>query len=349
MTNGMMASYNCVSKVKSSRQGFFDRIVVAVDAVNPNNSLTKWARISIVAAIATLVLKFGAYWMTGSVGLLSDAVESSVNVVAAFTALFALWYATQPVDRSHNYGHQKIELFASAIEGVLILVAAISIGWYAIGRLIDPQPLASVGLGTAVTLVATLINFFVARLLLRVARQHDSIVLAADGRHLMTDVWTSLGVVAGLVIVRFTGIERLDPLIALVIGANIVRTGIALVRTGFDGLMDHALPPVEVSALRAAIARELTPGTTYHALRTRRAGSRRFVDLHLLVPGRVSVNFGHELANRVEGAVAAVLPSAETTVHVEPVEDRASWRDSALLPLEPPVPINDRHSLDRSA
>jgi cation diffusion facilitator family transporter len=320
-----------------------------LDKATVDNSLTKWARISIVAAIATLVLKFGAYWLTGSVGLLSDAVESSVNVVAAFTALFALWYATQPVDRSHNYGHQKIELFASAIEGVLILVAAASIGWYAIGRLLDPQPLDSIGLGTVVTIVATLINLFVARLLLRVATQHDSIVLAADGRHLMTDVWTSLGVVAGLVIVRFTGIERLDPLIALAIGANIVWTGVALVRTAFDGLMDHALPPVEVSALREAIARELSPGTTYHALRTRRAGSRRFVDLHLLVPGRVSVNYGHELANRVERAVALVLPGAETTVHVEPVEDGSSWRDSALLPLEPPVPIIDRQSLDRSA
>jgi cation diffusion facilitator family transporter len=323
--------------------------MVSVNGTSENKSLTRWARISIVAAVTTLVLKFGAYWLTGSVGLLSDAVESSVNVVAAFTALFALWYATQPVDRTHNYGHQKIELFASAVEGVLILVAAFGIGWYAIQRLIDPQPLDSVGLGTIVTIVATLVNLFVARLLLRVAAQHDSIVLAADGRHLMTDVWTSLGVVAGLVFVRWTGIERLDPLIALVVGANIVRTGIDLVRTAFDGLMDHALPPVEVSALREAIVKELTPGTTYHALRTRRAGSRRFVDLHLLVPGRVSVNYGHELATRIERAVSAVLPGAETTVHVEPVEDRASWRDSALLPLEPPVPINDRSTFVRPA
>ncbi|HEY7030051.1 MAG TPA: cation diffusion facilitator family transporter [Thermomicrobiales bacterium] len=304
--------------------------------------LTRWALVSIVAAVATLGLKFGAYALTGSVGLLSDAVESSVNVVAALTALFALWYATRPVDRSHNYGHQKIELFASAVEGVLILVAAASIGWYAVARLLDPQSLESVGLGSVITLVATAVNFAVARLLLREAAEHDSIVLAADGRHLMTDVWTSLGVLVGILLVQFTGVERLDPLVALLIAANIVRTGVDLLRTAFDGLMDRALPASEVDAVRAAIEAELEPGATFHALRTRRAGSRRFVDLHLLVPGRLSVAQGHELANRIERAVAGALPGAETTVHVEPVEDRAAWRDSALLSLEPPVPIHQR-------
>jgi cation diffusion facilitator family transporter len=304
--------------------------------------LTRWALVSIVAAVATLGLKFGAYALTGSVGLLSDAVESSVNVVAALTALFALWYATRPVDRSHNYGHQKIELFASAVEGVLILVAAASIGWYAVARLLDPQALESVGLGSVITLVATAVNFAVARLLLREAAEHDSIVLAADGRHLMTDVWTSLGVLVGILLVQFTGVERLDPLVALLIAANIVRTGVDLLRTAFDGLMDRALPASEVDAVRAAIEAELEPGATFHALRTRRAGSRRFVDLHLLVPGRLSVAQGHELANRIERAVAGALPGAETTVHVEPVEDRAAWRDSALLSLEPPVPIHQR-------
>jgi cation diffusion facilitator family transporter len=302
--------------------------------------LTRWALVSIVAAVATLGLKFGAYALTGSVGLLSDAVESSVNVVAAFTALFALWYATQPVDRSHNYGHQKIELFASAIEGSLILVAAGSIAWFAVQRLLNPQPLVAVGFGSVVVLVATVVNFGVARLLLREAAEHDSIVLAADGRHLMTDVWTSLGVLVGIVLVQLTGIERLDPLIALLIAGNIVRAGSGLLRTGFDGLMDRALPASEVDAVRAAIEAELAPGATYHALRTRRAGSRRFVDLHLLVPGRISVAQGHEVANRIERAVAGALPGAETTVHVEPVEDRTAWRDSALLPLEPPVPIH---------
>jgi cation diffusion facilitator family transporter len=319
------------------------KVLISVSAAVAPKPLTRWALVSIVAAVATLGLKFGAYGLTGSVGLLSDAVESSVNLVAAFTALFALWYATQPVDRSHNYGHQKIELFASAIEGALILVAAGSIGWYAVARLIDPRPLESIGLGSVVTLVAAAINFGVARLLLRVAAQHDSIVLAADGRHLMTDVWTSIGVVVGLLLVRATGIERLDPLVALLVAANIVRTGVGLVRTAFDGLMDRALPVSEVVAVRRAIEDELEPDTTYHALRTRRAGSRRFVDLHLLVPGRVSVAHGHDLANRIERAVATVLPGAETTVHLEPVEDRAAWRDSALLPLESPMPIHERN------
>ncbi|MEA2594756.1 MAG: hypothetical protein QOF01_1225 [Thermomicrobiales bacterium] len=319
------------------------KVLISVSAAVAPKPLTRWALVSIVAAVATLGLKFGAYGLTGSVGLLSDAVESSVNLVAAFTALFALWYATQPVDRSHNYGHQKIELFASAIEGALILVAAGSFGWYAVARLIDPRPLESIGLGSVVTLVAAAINFGVARLLLRVAAQHDSIVLAADGRHLMTDVWTSIGVVVGLLLVRATGIERLDPLVALLVAANIVRTGVGLVRTAFDGLMDRALPVSEVVAVRRAIEDELEPDTTYHALRTRRAGSRRFVDLHLLVPGRVSVAHGHDLANRIERAVATVLPGAETTVHLEPVEDRAAWRDSALLPLESPMPIHERN------
>src|SRR5215216_2133825 len=162
MTNGTAQLYNCIRTANSLRRVFFKRVIGPMDGTSSNKSLTRWARISIVAAVTTLVLKFGAYWLTGSVGLLSDAVESSVNVVAALTALFALWYATQPVDRSHNYGHQKIELFASAVEGVLILVAAASIGWYAIGRLIHPQPLDSIGLGTVVTIVATLINLFVA-------------------------------------------------------------------------------------------------------------------------------------------------------------------------------------------
>ncbi|MEA2584448.1 MAG: hypothetical protein QOF33_2533 [Thermomicrobiales bacterium] len=159
----------------------------------------------------------------------------------------------------------------------------------------------------------------------------------------MTDVWTSIGVVVGLLLVRATGIERLDPLVALLVAANIVRTGVGLVRTAFDGLMDRALPVSEVVAVRRAIEDELEPDTTYHALRTRRAGSRRFVDLHLLVPGRVSVAHGHDLANRIERAVATVLPGAETTVHLEPVEDRAAWRDSALLPLESPMPIHERN------
>ena len=191
----------------------------------PGTPHLRWAWLAIFAALATMGLKFGAYLLTDSVGLLSDAVESSANLVAALSALFALWYASRPVDRSHNYGHGKVEFFASGLEGTLILAAAVAIVWSALGRLVDPRPLESFGAGSALVLAATLINLAVARWLLRVARRHDSLTLAADGRHLMTDVWTSIGVVAGLGLVQITGNERLDPLMALLVGVNIAWMG----------------------------------------------------------------------------------------------------------------------------
>lgn len=298
-------------------------------------SLTNLAMISIAASVATLGLKFGAYALTGSVGLLSDAVESTVNLVAAFTALFAIWYAARPVDRTHPYGHQKIEFFASGVEGGLILVAAGSIAWYAVERLIEPRAVEAVGVGVVVSFVATIINLLVARLLLHVAADRDSVVLAADGHHLMTDVYTSLGVIGGLILVRLSGIERLDPIIALVVAANIVWTGVRLVRTSVDGLLDRALPERDQAALRSVIASELRPGETFHALRTRKAGARRFVDFHLLVPGNVTVQDAHMSTHRIEQAVRSSFPNTETTVHVEPIEERASWEDSELVPLEP--------------
>lgn len=290
--------------------------------------------LSILAALATLGLKSGAYWLTGSVSLLSDAVESLVNLTAAATALGCLWYAARPVDPTHTYGHEKIEYFSSGLEGVLILVAAGGIAWYAVVRLVHRQELADLELGVAVSVLASLVNFFVARLLLRVGRESQSIILEADGQHLMTDVWTSVGVVAGLVLVRFTGWDVLDPIIALAVAANIVWTGLDLVVRSFNGLMDHALPTEEQRAVRSAIEKVLEPGVTYHALRTRQAGARRFVDFHLLVPGAWSVQFAHDLTGRVEDAVKSALPGVEVTVHIEPIEEPASWEDSALLPLE---------------
>jgi len=286
------------------------------------------ARLAVAAAIATMALKFGAWGLTGSVGLLSDAVESSVNLVAALAALSALRIAARPADRSHNYGHGKVEFFASGVEGTLVLLAAAATIWYAAGRLVEPRALEAFGVGTGIALLATAVNLGVARLLLRVAREHGSVALEADGRHLMTDVWTSLGVVAGLGLVALTGIQRLDPLIALLVGANIARTGIDLLRGSVDGLMDRALSPeAEGDARRAIEARlaAVAPGTTYHALRTRRAGSRRFVDLHLLVPGQTTVRRAHDLADELERAVDAALPGAETVVHVEPIEEPAAY------------------------
>lgn len=299
-------------------------------------SLTRWAWLSILAAILTMVLKFAAYFVTGSAGLLSDAVESSVNLVAASTALFALWYSTRPVDRSHPYGHEKIEFFAAAVEGGLILFAAAAIIWYSGNRLLNPRGIESIDTGMAISLSAAVVNLIVARILLRVAAQHRSPVLEASGQHLMTDVWTTIGVIVGLLLVRITGVERLDPIIGILIALVILQTAGRLLRSSFDGLMDRALSEEELETLRTAIEGELEPGVTYHALRSRRAGTRQFVDLHLLVPGQARVTDAHDLANRVEMAVERALPGSETTVHLEPLEEPASWADSELIALEPP-------------
>jgi cation diffusion facilitator family transporter len=290
--------------------------------------------LSVLAALLTIGLKTVAYLLTHSVGLLSDAVESGVNLVAALTAYLSLHYAAKPVDASHTYGHEKIEFFSSGLEGVLILVAALSIAWYAVRRLIWPEPLEPLGLGLAISLLASLINGGVAWVLLRAGRRYDSIVLEADGRHLLTDVWTSAGVLAGLGLVWVTKREWLDPVIALVVAANILWTAGDLLRRSFNGLMDHALPDAEQARVRAAVEAHLGPHMAYHALRTRQAGSRRFVDFHLLVPGQSTVAEAHALTGRIEAAVREALPGLEVTVHIEPIEERAAWEDSALLPLE---------------
>jgi cation diffusion facilitator family transporter len=291
-------------------------------------------RLSIAAALVTLALKSVAYLVTGAVSLFSDAAESVVNLLAAIVAYASLRYAAQPVDRSHTYGHEKIEFFSSGLEGLLIVVAAVGIGWFAAERLVWPRELEALGLGTAISLGASLINLAVGLVLLRAGRAAQSIVLEADGLHLLTDVWTSAAVLVGLGLVAATGWAAVDPLVALVVAGHITWTGVGLMRRSFDGLMDHALPAGEVETIRAAIRGRLQPGMAFHALRTRRAGPRRFVDFHLLVPGDWSVRHAHEVTGAVEQAIAAALPAAEITVHIEPVEERASWEDSALLAVE---------------
>lgn len=290
--------------------------------------------LSIAAALITLGLKTAAYWYTGSVGLFSDAMESVVNLVAALTALFCQWFASRPIDPSHTYGHEKIEYFSSGLEGMLILVAAFGIAWYAFLRLFMPQPLQDLGWGAGLALAGSVVNYAVARLLLRVGKQAQSIVLEADGQHLMTDVVTSLGVVAGLVLTFVTGWQPLDPIIALIVAAYIVRTAVDLLGRSFNGLMDHALPETEQASVRAAIDDTLPNGVTFHALRTRQAGARRFADFHLLVPGAWSVKKAHDLTGRVEESIKNSLPGIEVTIHIEPIEEPAAWQDSALLPLE---------------
>ncbi len=299
-----------------------------------STSLTRFAWLSIVAAVATISLKAAAYFLTGSVGLLSDALESLINLLAALIAFLSLWYAARPVDATHTYGHEKIEFFSSGLEGGLIFVAALVIAWSAVERLLRGPAVQSLDLGLALSAAAALINLGVALLLLRVGRRHRSIVLEADGQHLMTDVWTSAGVVVGLGLARVTGWACLDPFLALLVAGNICWTAFSLIRRSFNGLMDHALPPEEQALVRRAIEAHLEPGTAFHALRTRQAGADRFVDFHLLVPGRCSVTQAHRLAMRIEQAVQAALPGAEVVVHIEPIEEPGSWEDSELLAIE---------------
>ncbi len=285
------------------------------------------AWLSIATSIATLGLKFGAYFLTGSVSLLSDAMEAFVNLAAGTVALGALTYAARPADDDHAFGHDKAEYFASGVEGALILVAAASIAWAAIQRLLHPAPIESLGWGLAVSVVAAGMNFATARIMLRAARAHDSITLEADAKHLLTDVWTTVGIVAGLLVVMWKPAwSILDPLMAIAVAVQIVFTGIDLLRRSADALLDAALPPDELARAEAAIRRALPPEADFHALRTRKAGSRRFLDLHLVVPGTMSVAESHALCDRVEAAIEAELPRADATVHVEPRESAAPHR-----------------------
>jgi cation diffusion facilitator family transporter len=290
--------------------------------------------LSIVAAVLNIGLKTAAYVVTGSMGLLADAGESGVNLLAAMVAFIALWYAARPADQEHTYGHSKIEYFSSGLEGMLILIAALAIAAYAVRRLFVPEELESLHIGSAFTIVATLINLLVGLRLLRAGREEGSIVLEADGRHLISDVSTSVGVLVGLGLVWLTNLTWIDPVVALLVAGHIGWSALELLHKSYDGLMDRALPEAEQARVRAAIEGLLAPGMAFHALRTRRAGSRRFADFHLLVPGVFTVRRAHELTERIEQAIRAVLPDMEVTVHVEPIEERAAWEDSALLPLE---------------
>ena len=300
-----------------------------------NQQLRNPILLSILAAIVTLSLKSLGYVLTGSVSVLSDAAEGLVNLFAAGAAYFSLWYAAQPVDREHTYGHEKIEFFASGLEGMLILASCLGIVGYAVVRLFSPEfQLERLGVGTILVGLAAFVNLAVALILLRVGRAHRSIVLEADGKHLLADVWTSIAVIVGLTLVDLTGVKSLDSIVAIMVAASFAWTGFDLVKRSFNGLMDHALPVEEQETVRSAIARGLEPGMDFHALRTRQAGSQRFADFHLLVPGSLSVKRGHAIASRLEAAVRAALPDIEVTVHIEPVEEKAAYEDSALLPIE---------------
>lgn len=304
--------------------------------------LTRYAWLSIAAAIVTIGLKFAAYLITGSVGLLSDAAESLVNLVGAVVALIMLSIAARPPDDEHAYGHGKAEYFSSGVEGALIFIAALTIGYQAITRLLNPQPIESVGIGLIVAGIASVINLGVALVLKRAGRQYDSITLEADAQHLLTDVWTSVGVIVAVGAVALTGWYILDPLIALAVAANIVWTGYQLVRRSVLGLMDTALPTGELTKINAVIDNYKAGGVQFHALRSRQAGARRFVSMHVLVPGDWTVQRGHQLLEQIESDIRAKLPNITVFTHLEALNDPASYDDtkldraSANRKIEPP-------------
>lgn len=275
--------------------------------------------LSIATSIATLLLKFGAFALTGSVSLLSDALEAFVNIAAALVALAAITIAERPPDDSHPYGHDKVEYLSSGVEGLLILLAALSIAYTAVGRLLNPTELGSLGLGLAVAGLAAGLNLTTSLLMMRVARQHDSIVLEADARHLLTDVWTSAGVIAGLLVVMFVPAwQVLDPLIALAVAAQICWTAIELLRRSADGLMDAALPADDLATVRHVLAEVLPGEASIEGLRTRKSGTRRFIEFNLRVPGERTVAAAHELCDHLESRLMERLARAVVTIHVEP-------------------------------
>lgn len=286
--------------------------------------LRQMAILSIATSCLTIALKFGAYFLTESVSLLSDALEAFVNLAAGLVAYGALTIAERPADAGHAYGHEKAEYFASGVEGALILIAAVSIVVAAVARLLNPVPLEGLGPGIAVALVAAAANYAAARVMLRVAKAHDSIVIESDAKHLLTDVWTSIGVVAGLLIVWWVPQWHvLDPLVAIAVALHIVHTGLDLLRRSVSGLMDAALPGEEVRAITEVLNRTSPPGVTHNTLRTRKAGSRRFVEFNLGVPGGMTVHDAHAICDSLEHALGCELANISVTIHVEPRLERA--------------------------
>lgn len=285
-------------------------------------SLSKYAWLSIAAAIATIALKAEAYFMTGSVGLLSDALESFVNLAGAFMALAMLTIASRPPDEDHNFGHGKAEYFSSGVEGTLIVVAALSIAYTAVMRLVHPRPVERIDLGLAISVIASVVNLLTARILLSAGKKHNSITLEANAHHLMTDVWTSAGVLVGVGAVKFTGWTWLDPGVALIVAMNILITGFRLVSKSISGLMDVALPQEDQKKICGIMEKYSKDGLVeYHELCTRQAGAKKFVSMHVLVPGFWSVREGHELLENIENEIMDTIPEVTVITHLEPMED----------------------------
>jgi cation diffusion facilitator family transporter len=294
---------------------------------NTQVNLAKFAWMSIVVSVVVFGMKMAAWWATGSVGLLSDALESTVNIVAAVVALFALRTAMKPADKLHHFGRGKAEYFSASIEGFMILLAALIIVYTAVERIITPRELEQIGWGLTISTVAALINGGAALILLRAGKLHRSPVLVADGKHLMTDVWTSAGVIVGVGLVAITGWNRLDGIVALAVGVNIIVTGINLLRSSTAGLMDKALSDEDHLKIVKVLTKYESDEVKFHELQTREAGRQRFVSMHVLVPGAWTIQKGHDLSENLEADIIAELPNTIVTTHVEPLEDERSWAD----------------------
>jgi cation diffusion facilitator family transporter len=301
---------------------------------NKITPVTHFAWLSIAAAIFTIALKLAAYFLTNSVGLLSDALESFINLAGALMALAMLTIAIRPADEDHSYGHSKAEYFSSGVEGVLIFVAAIFIGIASVERFLDPKPLEQVGLGLLISVVASLINLFVALALLKAGKRFHSITLEADAKHLLTDVWTSGGVLIGVGAVALTGWTRLDPIVAFVVACNIIWSGISIIRKSVSGLMDKVLSKEEQDKIQEILDSYKNEHVEFHSIRTRQAGARQFVSFHVLVPGSWSVLQGHQLLERIETNLRDALPQIVLSTHLEPLEDPSSYQDIRLDRLD---------------
>lgn len=305
-----------------------DKTLAASLASLDRTKLTRYAWLSIAAAILTIGIKTFAFLVSNSVGLLSDAMESGVNLMAGLMALAMLTIAARPPDEEHAFGHSKAEYFASGVEGTLILLAAGSITWTAIERLLSPRPLQELGLGLGLATLATLINFGVSRVLLEAGTRYQSITLEADARHLMTDVWTTAGVLLALGAVAATGWQILDPIIAVGVAINIVWSGTTLIRRSIGGLMDTSIPASDQLRVADILSRESQRGVQFHALRTRQSGAQQFVSVHVLVPGNWTVQHGHDLLEKLESEIRTALPMAIVSTHLEPVEDPVAWEEA---------------------
>lgn len=298
--------------------------------MNFTSNPRRWAWVAIAAAVLTIGLKGAAAALTGSVSLLSDALESTVNLTTAIMTLIVLISAARPADDEHAYGHGKAEYLSSGAEGGLILAAAGGIIFIAIRRFLEPQPVANVDIGLIAIGLATVINLIVGQGMIRVGKRQRSVALEADGRHLMTDVLTSIGVILGVLLVNLTGILRLDPIIAVVFAANIAVTGARLIQRSARGLMDASLSRDEIQAITGVLDGLGDEGVHHHALRTRQSGTRSFASVHIQVPGDWTVQQGHDLLERIDLELRKAVPGLTVFSHLEPMEDPRSWSDIHL-------------------